>query len=62
MQPALTIGGSGAVQAAGVLCGVIAATANARVLLVEVVRDERYEPVDDPVGADVAGAESRRTA
>jgi hypothetical protein len=45
--------------AAGVLCTVIVATANAWVLLVEVVRDERYTPIDDPAGADVAGTERR---
>ncbi|HYA52256.1 MAG TPA: hypothetical protein VEG33_13900 [Streptosporangiaceae bacterium] len=48
--------------AAGVLCAVIAATANAWVLLVEVVRDERYAPIDGPAGADVAGTEKRRPA
>ena len=47
--------------AAGVLCAVIAATANAWVLLVEVVRDERYAPIDGPAGAD-AGTEKRRPA
>lgn len=34
--------------AAGVLCAVIAASANAWVLLVEVVRDERYSPPAEP--------------
>jgi modulator of FtsH protease len=48
--------------AAGVLCAVIAATGNAWVLLVEVVRDERYAPIDGPAGADVAGTERRRPA
>jgi modulator of FtsH protease len=48
--------------AAGVLCSVVAATANAWILLVEVVRDERYAPVDDAAGADVAGTERRRPA
>jgi len=48
--------------AAGVLCAVIAATANAWILLVEVVRDERYAPIDDPAGADVAGTEKPRPA
>ena len=48
--------------AAGVLCTVIAATANAWILLVEVVRDERYAPIDDPAGADVAGTEKPRPA
>jgi len=33
--------------AAGLLCAVIGATANAWVLLVEVVRDERYRPIGD---------------
>jgi hypothetical protein len=41
------------------LCAVIVATANAWVLLVEVVRDERYAPIDDTAGADVAGTEKR---
>jgi hypothetical protein len=48
--------------AAGVLCAVIAATANAWILLVEVVRDERYAPIDDPPGANVAETERRRPA
>jgi len=48
--------------AAGVLCAVIAATANAWILLVEVVRDERYTPIDDAAGADVTGTERRRPA
>jgi len=48
--------------AAGVLCAVIAATANAWVLLVEVVRDERYAPIDGAAGADVAGTDKRRLA
>ena len=48
--------------AAGVLCTVIAATGNAWVLLVEVVRDERYAPIDDPAGADVTRTEKRRPA
>ena len=48
--------------AAGVLCAVIAATANAWVLLVEVVRDERYAPIDGPAGADVTGTDKRRPA
>jgi hypothetical protein len=33
--------------AAGLLCAIVGATANAWVLLVEVVRDERYRPVGD---------------
>jgi hypothetical protein len=33
--------------AAGILCAVIAATGHAWVLLVEVVRDERYYPLDE---------------
>jgi modulator of FtsH protease len=33
--------------AAGLLCAVVGATANAWVLLVEVVRDERYRPIRD---------------
>ena len=45
--------------AAGVLCSVIAATGTAWVLLVEVVRDERYAPIDDAAGTDVAGTERR---
>lgn len=36
--------------AAGVLCALIAASANAWVLLVEVVRDERYRPLAEPSG------------
>jgi modulator of FtsH protease len=36
--------------AAGVLCAVINASGNAWVLLVEVVRDERYRPVAEPPG------------
>lgn len=36
--------------AAGVLCAVIAASANAWVLLIEVVRDERYRPLAGPPG------------
>ena len=48
--------------AAGVLCTVIAATANAWVLLVEVVRDERYAPIDDPATADAARPDKRRPA
>lgn len=45
--------------AAGVLCAVIAATANAWVLLVEVLRDERYAPIGNSAGTDVAGTEER---
>ena len=56
------IGGGLYWLAAGVLCTVIAATGNAWVLLVEVVRDERYAPIDDPPGADVARPEKRRPA
>jgi hypothetical protein len=37
--------------AGGVLFAIIGATANAWVLLVEVVRDERYRPVDDQPAA-----------
>ena len=48
--------------AAGVLCTVIAATGNAWVLLVEVVRDERYAPIDESAGAGVAGTEKRGPA
>jgi hypothetical protein len=36
--------------AAGVLCAVIFASGNAWVLLVEVVRDERYLPLPEPPG------------
>jgi modulator of FtsH protease len=36
--------------AAGVLFAVVAAAANAWVLLVEVVRDERYRPLGEPPG------------
>lgn len=56
------IGGGLYWLAAGVLCTVIAATGNAWVLLVEVVRDERYAPIDESAGADVAGTEKQRPA
>jgi hypothetical protein len=39
----------------GVLFAIVAATANAWVLLVEVVRDERYRPVDEQVPEPAEG-------